>query len=125
MLDIIKSILPELVGGILAIICAIVGAKLVIHANTLQANSKELQEAYADVFAAYYSCITSMSDKNILGLVSAMERARLLCSPTSEELMREVVQMLLTDTEDTEKLGSKIQQLRDEAKKDVCNAKRK
>lgn len=123
--EVLGSVLPEVVGGVLALVCAVVGAKLVIHADARQARGKELQEAYADVFAAYYSCLANMNDENILRLVSAMERTCLICSPAADALMRDTIKMLLTNADDMEELGANIQLLRNEAKKDVRNTKRK
>lgn len=66
-----------------------------------------------------------MNDENILRLVSAMERACLICSPAADALMRDTIKMLLTNADDMEELGANIQLLRNEAKKDVRNTKRK
>lgn len=119
----LKSIAPELIGGLMAIACAIVGAKIATRSSEKQSKMQALQSAYADVFAGYYACIVDESDKNIFDLVSAIERACLICSPEAEKTMRGAVSLLATKPINLRKLGEKICLLREQAKKDVGNAK--
>ena len=87
MLKLLESAIPEFVGGLLALLCAIVGAKIATKSGERQERTKSLQNAYADVFAGYYICMMESSDKNILSLVIAIERATLICSKRSAEIM--------------------------------------
>lgn len=119
----LESIAPEFIGGLMAIVCAVIGARMATRSSEKQAKTKALQSAYADVFAGYYACIMDESDKNIFGLVSAIERTCLICSPEAEETMKEAVSVLVTKPIDLRKLGEKICLLREQAKKDVRKAK--
>ena len=119
----LESIAPEFIGGIMAIVCAVIGARMATRSSEKQSKAKALQSAYADVFAGYYACIMDESDKNVFRLVSAIERACLICSPEAEETMKEAVSVLVSQPINLEKLGEKICLLREQAKKDVRKAK--
>lgn len=119
----LESIAPEFIGGLMAIVCAVIGARMATRSSEKQAKAQALQSAYADVFTGYYACMADESDENILGLVSAIERTCLICSPEAEETMKEAVSVLVTKPIDLRKLGEKICLLREQAKKDVRKAK--
>ena len=119
----LESIAPEFIGGLMAIVCAVIGAKMATRSSEKQSKTQALQRAYADVFAGYYACLMDESDKNIFNLVSAIEHACLICSPEAEETMKKAVSVLVTKPIDLRKLGEKICQLREQAKKDVRKAK--
>lgn len=125
MFEWLKSAAPEFVGGILAIICAVIGAKIASHATERQILRKDLLDAYAAVFAGYYTCIPNDSDELVVRLIAAIERACLICSPESEALMRQMVPMLLSDKRDYDAIGAVMSELRREAKKDARKTKRK
>lgn len=120
MIEYLKLVLPEFTGGLLALICAVVGAEIATKSNERQHRRRELQNAYASVFSGYYACMVEMSAKNLLELVSAMEMTCLICSPASERTIRETVSILAKDPLDGEKLGGQIQLLREQAKKDIA-----
>ncbi len=119
----LESIIPEFIGGLMAIVCAVIGARIATKSSEKQTKSKALQEAYANVFAGYYICMMNTSDKAILNLASSIERAFLLCSPDAEEIMKETISILASSPLDAEKLAEKIFALRKQAKEDVRNAK--
>lgn len=125
MSELLASVVPEFVGGLLALLCAFVGAKMATKSGEKLERSKSLRNAYADVFAGYYSYLTEDSDENILLLVTATERAMLICSEKSEKIMIDIVALLLTHPADSTGLGEKMQSLRASAKEDVRHANRK
>lgn len=125
MLKLLESAIPEFVGGLLALLCAIVGAKIATKSGERQERTKSLQNAYADVFAGYYICMMESSDKNILSLVIAIERATLICSKRSAEIMKEAIFQLSKEPVDIQALGGIICQLRASAAKDLENHQRK
>ena len=125
MFELLKSTMPECVGGLLALLCAIVGAKIATKSGEKQEKIKSLQSAYADVFAGYYSCVLESSDKNILLFVTAVERAMLICSENSAQIMLNTLAILLVHPVDIGSLGENIQALRVSAKEDVSHANRK
>lgn len=119
MLESLEAAIPECVGGLLALLCAIVGAKIATKSGKQQERAKSLQSAYADVFAGYYACMMENSDKNILNLVIAIERATLICSKRSAEIMKKAIFQLSKEPVDIQELGGIICQLRDSAAKDL------
>lgn len=118
-----ESIVPEFIGGLMAIVCAIIGAKIATQSSEKQARTKALQIAYGDVFAGYYAYLMDDSDEGIFQFVSAIERACLICSPEAEKTMREAISVLAAKPKDIKELGRKISLLREQAKKDVRKAK--
>lgn len=122
MLDMLINILPEIIGGLLAILCAIIGAKIATESNSSLAYEKELRDAYADVFAGYYARLESDSGEALVKLITAIERACLICSAESERIMRQTVPIVSEIDINASALGVYIRRLREEAKKDVKNA---
>ena len=112
-------------GGLLAIVCAVIGAKLATSATRRIDRAKALRDVYADIFAAYFTCTIDLSDENILRLVTAVERGMLICCEPSISLMREAIRVLAQDRPDLNTLSSIISKLRMSAKEDVRNAERK
>ena len=55
-------------------------------------------------------------------LVTAIERACLICSQKSETIMRDAIPTLAKEPLDISALGEQMLRLREEAKKDVRNA---
>lgn len=121
----LESTIPEFVGGLMAIMCAVIGAKMATNASERQIRTKELRDAYSDVFSGYYSCMMDMSDDSVKRLVTAIERTCLICPQETEKIMVDTIVVLSKEPLDTKKLGEKIQLLREQAKKDVGKAKRK
>ena len=121
----LQSAFPEFIGGIMAIVCAIIGAKMASRSTERQAQRRDLLDAYAAVFADYYACIANDSEPAVVALITSIERACLICSPTSESLMRQLVPMLLADKRDYTAIGKTMTVLRGEAKKDARKANRK
>lgn len=121
----LESIAPEFIGGLMAIMCAVIGARMATRSSEKQAKSQALQNAYADVFAGYYACIVDGIDgnQNLFRLVSAIERACLICLPEAEAIMKKANAILVTKPVDIRKLGAQIYLLREQAKKDVRKAK--
>ena len=120
-----QSVSKEIVGGALALICAIAGARIASHSVVKQDRERSLRDAYADVFAGYYACVVDPSEKNLLLMVTALERALLICSSKSAELMLDIMVPLVGTPSDVQKASELIQKLRESAKEDVRNTKRK
>ncbi len=125
MLAWLQSVFPELVGGIMAILCAVIGAKIASRSTERQILRKDLLDAYAAVFAGYYACIPNDSEEAAVNLIASIERACLICSPESEAIMRQMVPMLLSDKRDYDAIGTVMSELRGEAKKDARKTQRK
>lgn len=125
MSDFLISISAELTGGLLAIVCAVIGAKLATSATRRIDRAKALRDVYADIFAAYFTCTIDLSEENILRLVTAVERGMLICCEPSISLMHEAIRVLAQDEPDLNILSSIISKLRTSAKEDVGNAERK
>ena len=75
------------------------------------------------VFAGYYARMEDDSSQSLMQLVTAIERACLICSPESEQIMRRSVPIVSTEDLDLDALGLCIHQLRKSAKDDVQNVK--
>lgn len=79
MTDFLKSASPEIAGGLLAILCAVIGARIATSASRKQARKKELLETYTELFAAYYALVADeRSEKSSIQFMAAVERVRLL-----------------------------------------------
>lgn len=126
MVGFIVSVLPEIVGGIMAIMCAVIGAKIATSATKNQARKSELMDAYAALFAAYYSFVADdRSKENSVKIMVSMDRVRLLCSEKSEQIITEFAPLLTSDPLQIDELAKKISRLREAAKEDLRNTNRK
>ena len=96
MTEFLKTIAPDFVGGILALVCAVVGAKIATSASNKRAEKDALCKVYADVFSGIYKVITTdPTDEAIFSFVTAVERARLLCSKESEEILGTIIRAVI------------------------------
>ena len=120
MLELVLSVVPEFVGGILALMCAVIGAKIATISSERQSKRQDLQRAYAEVFAGYYACMNEKTDENLLRLITAVEASCLICSEQSESIMRESIQVLTKDQVDIAELGNCIKRLREYTKQDIA-----
>lgn len=109
----------ELLAGVIGIVGTLIGGKIAAKASACQDRVKALRDAYADVFAGYYSCMLDASDKNMVALVTAAERTMLICSKESKKAILDIFPLLLSEPVDMQKLGVAIQRLRELAAKDV------
>ena len=126
MADFLKAVSPEMVGGLLAILCAVIGAKIATSASKNQARKRELLDAYAELFAAYYNFVADdRSKENSVQLMVSVERVRLLCSEKSERIITALAPLLTSDPLQIDELAKKISQLREAAKEDLRCANRK
>lgn len=119
MLKFFESVMPELIGGFMAIICAVIGAKMATRSSETREWRKSLQNAYADVFSRFFACVVENSDENALAFITAEERLRLICSSRSEQIIDESIPILAKDNPDFDKLGACIKKLRKSAKEDL------
>lgn len=119
MIEIFKTLAPEFLGGLMAVVCAVIGAKIATHSEKNLKRGEGLRDAYADVLAGYYCFLLDGSDKNVLKITTATECAMLICSPQSEQLMKEIIELLSADRRNDQKIGLKIQELRKCAQNDV------
>jgi hypothetical protein len=118
--DVLNAAFPEFVGGIMAVICAVIGAKIAISAAKRQERKKNLLDAYAELFSAYYDLVADdKSEKNSVHFMVSVERVRLLCSERSERLITELAPLLTSDPLQIDELAKKISQLREAAKEDL------
>lgn len=125
MKDFLVSVVPELIGGLLAIICAIIGAKIATSSSEQRERKKELMGVYSEVFANYYACALNPSDEHKLRLVVSIERAGLVCSKKSEAIMEKILLLISEESMDIKALSEQIKELRISSKEDVRNAHRK
>jgi hypothetical protein len=121
----LTSVAPELVGGFLAIICAVIGAKIATKSSEHQVHKKELIDAYSEVLSNCYICALDLSDKHKMQLIVSAERAGLICSESSEQIMRNMLLLLADENPNIEEFSEQIKNLRISAKEDVSNANRK
>lgn len=115
----LESIAPEFIGGIMAIVCAVIGAKIATRSERNLKRGISLRDAYADVLSRYYYFLLDDSDKNVLEITAATERAMLICSPQSEQVMKEIIELLSADQRNDQEIGLKIQELRKHAQNDL------
>lgn len=115
----LESIAPEFIGGFMAIVCAVIGAKVATRSEKDLKRGETLRDAYAEVLAGYYDFLLNASDENLFKIAIATERAVMLCSPQSEELMRAILGLLSDEQRDSHEIGLKIQELRKHAQNDV------
>ena len=118
-------LINEIVGGILAILGVVIGAKVTSRAADEQAHQKLLMDCYANVFAKYYMFLADTSDDNLAEFATAAERARLICCPESEKLLAEITPLLAAPERDTAKIVPLFNALRESAKKDTRDYYRK
>lgn len=126
MFEFIESVIPEVVGGLLALACAVVGAKMATSASKESSRREELIDAYARVFAAFYERMAHDNDPDVVvRSVTAIERACLICSPKVETLLRDALPIVAKVELDMERLAPIILSLRKETKRDIENTYRK
>ena len=123
MADFLKAAFPEIAGGLLAILCAVIGAKIATSASRKQANKKELLETYAELFAAYYALVADeRSEKNSVQFLVAVERVRLLCSAKADRIITELTPLFTADPLPLDEMSEYIRQLREAAREDLRHA---
>lgn len=115
----LESIAPEFIGGLMAVVCAVIGAKIATRAEKDLKRGETLRNAYADLLAGYYNFLMDDSEKNVFEIAVATERVILICSPQSEQLMKEILELISSDQRDSQEIGLKIQKLRKHAQNDV------
>ena len=126
MAEFLKAVFPEIVGGLLAILCAIIGAKLATSGERRRDRRRELLDVYTGFFAAYYNFVTDDRSKEYsVQLIASFERLRLLCSKRSEKIIVELAPLLTSDPLQIDELAKKISLLREAAKEDLRHAERK
>ncbi len=111
----------EVISGGMAIICAVIGAKMATYSSKTLERGLILRDAYTAVFSGYYGFLKDESEDRMLEIASAMEVAMLLCSSQSELLMSEILDLLIYSPNDLTKIGQKMNALRSSAKADVAN----
>ena len=122
----VVCVVEVIVSGLMALACAIVGAKIATNASIESTRKQDLISAYADVFARFYERMAHDNDPEILlGLIIAIERACLVCSPKAEQILRSTIPIVSEDELDIDILAPLIKTLRAEARDDVDNASRK
>lgn len=126
MTDFLKAASPEIAGGLLAILCAVIGARIATSASRKQARKKELLETYTELFAAYYALVADeRSEKSSIQFMAAVERVRLLCSEKSDRIITELTPLFTADPLPLDSMAKYISQLREAAKEDLRHADRK
>lgn len=122
MADFLVSVASEIIGGLLAILCAVVGAKIATSATRKQSRRKELLEAYADLFASYYALVADeVSEKNSVQFMASIEKCRMLCSRQADKIIAELAPLFTSNPIPLGKMSMLISQLREAARKDLSH----
>lgn len=122
--------IPELLGGLLALACAIIGAKMAAAGSLEQSRRTTLRDAYADLFSQIFSVLKEIveqsgaSDQSVMLLAVAANRVMLTSSERAEQIIKELLPALLADHPDTNKVGQLTEALRLEAQKDLKTRRR-
>lgn len=122
--------IPELLGGLLALACAVIGAKMAAAGSLEQSRRTVLRDAYADLFSQIFSVLKEIVDQNRISdrsgilLAVAANRVMLTSSERAEQIIRELLPELLGDHPDTNKIGRLTEALRSEAQKDLKTRRR-
>lgn len=125
MVEILALVIPDLLGGVLAIICAIIGAKIATVSTWKRDRYQELCDIYTDLFSAYYRCSSDLSDENLFLLAVAAERVQLICPDEITEKTKQLTLRLARGEKDFIALGPLVQELRELAKNDMKYYQRK
>lgn len=122
--------IPELLGGLLALVCAIIGAKTAAAGSLEQSRRTVLRDAYADLFAQIFSVFREAtvqgepSDQAVLLLTVAANRVMLTSSERAEQIISDLLPALLTDHINIQAVGRLTEELRLEAQKDLKTRRR-
>lgn len=122
--------IPELLGGLIALLCAIMGAKIASMGNIEQSRQTALRDAYADLFAQIVESMREVSDGSDLSnqsfsrLVVAGTRTILICSGEAQKIIGKILQEAGSDQCDWAKVGSLVGDLMLEAHRDLKNPRK-
>lgn len=121
----ISDLLVAAISGIIALSGVIVGAKIQSKDSERKERKRRIIDAYADIFKWYYANLIDRDSKeNWLMLVSSVERAMLLCSKDSAEVMQRVFVTLSKYPPDVKEMSESLELLRESAKKEMGDDKR-
>lgn len=122
----ISDLLVAAISGLMALSGVIVGAKIRSKDDERKERERRVIDAYADTFKWYYANLIDRDSKeNWLMLVSSVERAMLLCSKDSAEVMQKIFKALSTYPPNEKELSESIELLRESAKKEMRHNKHK
>lgn len=110
---------PELLGGFIALLCAIIGARAAGKWNMRQAKRTELRDAYADLLASYYIRAQNMDADSLLKVAIASERVLLTCSPDAEIFIRNAFHEAAQNPINLVRMDALEQQIRLHARKEL------
>ena len=110
---------PELLGGFIALLCAIIGARAAGKWNMRQAKRTELRDAYADLLACYYVRVQHRDEESLLKLAIASERVLLTCSSDAEILIRNAFHEAAQSPINLVRMDELEQQIRLQARKEL------
>lgn len=117
-----ESIVSEIIGGLMAIFCAVIGAKLATRQSKKKDKTDRLIDSYANLFAALFAAISDRTTENMVSFVAASHRVGLISSPESQNLIEEITDLLCDPEMDTKALAKKVDALQSLAKEDVKRA---
>lgn len=82
-------------------------------------------ELYAEVLSRYGQMVSCRNDSTIAALLSAIEKARIFCSPGTDQLLDQLAREAAKHHPHKEKCGDIVQALRQSIQEDIKSKYRK
>ena len=117
----LDSLIEKAVPGLLSLLGVIVGARLSFRFSKRQTQKKQLREYYAELFTAYMKFVEKRSPQNLMPLLAACEKTRLLCSVRSETVIEALEDAVARDEPNAKECGKLIAKLQHCAKDDAAD----
>ncbi|MCD7757860.1 MAG: hypothetical protein LUH45_06770 [Clostridiales bacterium] len=114
-----------IVGIVGTLAGTIVGAFVTAYLTKRHDEERYLVELYAEVLSRYGQMVSCRNDSTTSALLSAIEKARIFCSPGTDHLLEQLACEVAKHHPHKEKCGSIVQALRQSIQKDIKSKYRK
>lgn len=121
----LSEIISALIGGGFTLVGIYVGNHLSLKSIKSQEETHFLVEFYAEVFSTYTATAPNRPLDRVYTFLAAVEKAKLFCSPESEEILLKLSHEITSETVSWDVCGSLMDSLRKSAKKDLRQRQRK
>lgn len=121
----LSEIIAALIGGAFMLIGIYVGNHLSLKSIKSQEEAHFLVEFYAEVFSTYTAAAPDRPLDRVYTFLAAVEKAKLFCSPESEEILLKLSHEITSENISWDDCGLLMASLRKSAKKDLRQRQRK
>ena len=109
-----------IVTSVIALLGVFVGSKLTEKATSKQNKKRILADYYAEVLSSYSNFAMYRNTENLMLLITAIEKCRLLCSKKSNDIFVRLEYAITDKDFKSDQCGHIIGELRISAKDDLC-----